>query len=223
MQSGQSLLTGEGLTLVAGGVQLREGISFTLQKGERVAVAGPSGSGKTTLLRAVCGLDDPGAGTVRLLGKTPEEWSWPAFRRRVLLMEQRPTLLEESVEASLRRPFSYRVAAGQAFPRERAQALLERLGVGQSRMTQNARALSVGQQQRVCLIRALLLQPDVLLLDEPTSALDPQSVQLVEALLDEEAQARGLAALVVTHDPRQANEWCHRRLELGDFPVGSAT
>lgn len=215
------LLEVERLAITAGGVRLCENITFTLVPGERIAVVGPSGSGKTTLLRALCGLDDAAAGTARLQGKTPEDWTWPLFRRNVILVEQKPALLEETVESVLRRPFQYRAAANASFPEARACELLDRLAVGAERMTQPARSLSVGQQQRVCLVRALLLHPLVLLLDEPTSALDTEAVAAVEALLEEEGATRGLAALVVTHDLRQVQEWCHRRLDLRAFAPGT--
>jgi len=213
------LLEAYRLAITAGGVRLCENITFTVQAGERVAVVGPSGSGKTTLLRALCGLEDAVEGTVRLQGKMPEEWTWPLFRRRVILVEQKPALLDETVEEALRRPFQYRAAANAPFPEARARELLHRLTVGADRMTQAARALSVGQQQRVCLVRALLLNPLVLLLDEPTSALDTEAIAAVEVLLNDEGATRGLAALIVTHDSRQAQEWCHRRLDLRTFAL----
>lgn len=211
------LLRLEGLAVQAGGVPLLRGIDLSLFPGELVALTGPSGCGKTTLLRAICGLNNPLEGRVLLQGKTAENWGWPAFRRQVLLVEQRPLVLEATVEENLKRPFGYRsaVAAGQTFSREAAKRLLERVGLGGGeRLSQKARSLSVGQQQRLCLVRALLLEPLVLLLDEPTSALDTDAATVVELLIREYATERGMAALLVTHDTRQADTWCDRR-----FPV----
>lgn len=201
------------VTVGAGDVRLLQGINFDLEAGERVALTGPSGCGKTTLLRCICGLDDAVAGDITLQGRDGIAWGWPQFRRKVLLVDQRPTLLDDSVRENLQRPFAYR-AALKSFPHEHAGALLDRLGVGAHRMGQNAHSLSIGQQQRLCLIRALLLEPLVLLLDEPTSALDVAAAGDVEDVLREEAEASGLAALIVTHHQRQAEDWCHRRLDL---------
>jgi putative ABC transport system ATP-binding protein len=206
------------LAVAAGDIRLLENIDFELHAGELVALTGPSGCGKTTLLRAICGLEDPAAGQVLLRGRLAEAIGWPQFRRSVVLVEQRPVLFDTSVEANLRRPFTYR-ACGSPFPAERAQALLHRLGIGAHRLRQNARSLSVGQQQRLCLIRALLLDPLVLLLDEPTSALDRDAVADVEDLIREQAEQRGLAALIVTHDRAQADGWCHRRFDLSAHRV----
>ena len=77
--------------------------------------------------------------------------------------------------------------------------------------------LSVGQQQRLCLARALLLEPLVLLLDEPTSALDEAAVVWVEEVVRDHAREHGAAALIVTHSSRQAARWCQRRLDLSEY------
>ena len=213
------LLALRNLSVAAGGQRLLEGVSFELQAGELVALVGPSGCGKTTLLRALCALDDATAGEVKLRGRAAREWGWAEFRRRVLLVDQRPVLFDDSLEANLRRPFGYR-SARAAFSRERAAALLERVGVGAQRLSQNARSLSIGQQQRASLVRALLLEPDVFLLDEPTSALDGQAIVEVEALIGEELRARGAAALVVTHSRAQAQNWCDREIDVAHWVNG---
>ena len=207
------LLEACNLTITAAGTPLHTGFSFLLEPGELVAVTGPSGAGKTTLLRTVCGLQDPAAGEILLQGRPAAEWGWPQFRRRLVLVSQKPVLLAMTVEDNLRQPFTYR-AADTPFPEALARGLLDELGVGASCWTQDAQTLSVGQQQRVSLIRALLLEPLALCLDEPTSALDPVSAGLVQALLSRLAAGRGLAALVVTHSPQQAQEWCSRQIAL---------
>ncbi|MFO7627427.1 MAG: ATP-binding cassette domain-containing protein [Candidatus Fermentibacteraceae bacterium] len=205
------------ISVSAGGKVLVSGIGITLEKGEMVALCGPSGCGKTTLLRAVAGLDDLTGGLVLLNGSTPNEIGWPHFRRRVVLVDQRPVLLPGSVRDNLALPFTYAVSAGTAFPVEEAHALLETFGVTRDRFAQEARTLSQGQQQRVCLARAFLLKPEVLLLDEPTSALDPEAVSSVENSLRTETLRRGLSALIVTHDREQARRLCDRAVDLSDF------
>jgi putative ABC transport system ATP-binding protein len=165
------------------------------------------------LLRTVCGLQDPAAGEILLEGRDAAAWGWPLFRRKLVLVSQKPILLAMTVEDNLRRPFTYH-AADAPFPVMEARRLLDELGVGTSCWTQDAQTLSVGQQQRVSLIRALLLAPLALCLDEPTSALDPVSAACVEALLSRLAAERGMVALVVTHSPQQAQEWCSRQIRL---------
>lgn len=206
-----------GLAVSAGGIMLLSGIDLTLSKGEMIAVCGPSGCGKTSLLRAVAGLDDPAAGTVLLDGSSPFATGWPRFRRRVVLVDQRPVLIPGTVRDNLMLPFRYSISGGLGFPAGEALSLLETFGVSGDRFSQEARTLSQGQQQRVCLVRSFLLKPDVLLLDEPTSALDPGAVSSVEKTLADETRRRGLSALVVTHDREQAGRLCDRVLDLSAY------
>ena len=201
------------LAVRAGEIVIQRKISLELHPGELVAVTGPSGSGKTTLLRTIAGLQDPADGTIELGGREPAAWGWPAFRRKVVLVSQQPALFDQTVADNLRRPFEYR-SSQSTFPAERAREMLDRLDVGADRMEQGAKTLSIGQQQRISLIRALLLEPAMVCLDEPTSALDPDSTDLVEKLISEESSRRGLAALIVTHNEQQVTRWCRRRLVI---------
>ena len=212
------LLTVRNVSVAAGGAPLLQGVSFDLNRGELVALTGPSGAGKTTLLRAICALDDATSGEVKLENQTPAQWGYPEFRRRVLLVDQRPILFDASLEANLRRPFSYACAPAE-FPRQRAEMLLERVGLHAAKLAQNARSLSIGQQQRASLVRALLLEPSVFLMDEPTSALDGEAVAEVESLIRQELAARGAAGLVVTHSRAQAQAWCDRELDVAIWRV----
>ncbi len=206
------------LAVSAGGVPLLAGVGLALEPGEAVGVVGPSGSGKTTLLRALALLSDPVRGEVTLRGRGPADWGYPEWRRRVSLVAQRPELLDDTVRQNLARPFGYRTSLG-AFPEERAKRALAELGLD-DRLDQAAPTLSEGQQQRVSLVRALLVEPDVLLLDEPTSALDARAVRAVEALVTRDVSERGAAALVVTHDAEQAERWCDRVVDLARFAAG---
>ncbi len=197
------------------------GLSLTVGRGEAVAVTGPSGCGKTTLLRSIVGLIDPLNGTVTLDDKTPPVVGWPTFRSRVCLVPQRPTLTDHTIQSNLARPFNFKSTAGHYDP-DRARALLDRAGLSDE-VGRSAATLSQGQQQRVCLVRSLLIAPDVLLLDEPTSALDSEAVKLVEALLANEMAERGLSVLIATHDTTQAQRFCTRVLDLSPLCVNKKT
>ena len=214
-------LEARGITVAAGGRTLLQGLDLSLAAGEARVLTGPSGCGKSTLLRALAGLDDACEGSIQLEGKGPSDWGWPEYRRRILLSFQKPIFLEASPEENLRRPFAYRHAPGP-FPGERARRLADELGLGAAWNAADARRLSQGEQQRLALIRALLLEPDVLLLDEPTAALDTASAALVEGLLLAESERRGLALLMVSHDPVQAGRLGAPVLNLALHMTGEA-
>ncbi len=209
----KALFTADAITVAVDGQILLEDMSFRLEPGQLLAITGPSGCGKTMLLRSLAGLIDPVAGQLRLNGETPQQLGWPAYRRRVLLVHQQPVLTPGTIRDNLERPFRYRAAASP-WDEYAATGLLERLHLEADRLDQHAESLSVGQQQRVCLIRALLLRPDVLLLDEPTSALDDTARDAVEAIIREVAAERAATAVIVTHDAAQAGRWCDAQLAL---------
>jgi len=201
---------------------LIEGLCLQLHAGQRLAVAGPSGLGKTTLLRSFAVLADPMAGQMTHEGKTPQQWGYPAFRQRVMLVAQRPVLGEGSVEHHLRRAFGFAASRGERYDAKQASEWLAALGLRQDVLSQEASKLSVGQQQRVALVRGLLLGPRVLLLDEPTSALDEAAADQVGALLEQLGQQQGLAALIVTHQPQFIERWCDGVVDLASNAVGNS-
>lgn len=203
----------EGFAVSANGIPLLQDVAISLGTGELAALTGPSGCGKTTLLRAIAGLIDPVAGSVRLRGQTPETLGWPAFRRRVILVAQRPVLLEGTVRQNLSRAFRYG-AAKAVFDEPRALDLMAQLLLEPGRMTQEALSLSEGQRQRICLLRALLAEPDVVLLDEPSSALDDAAAEAVDEVVRREARRRGLAALIVSHERGRITARCDRVIDL---------
>jgi len=207
----ESLLSLEDVGVEVAGVSLLRGVSLSVDQGEITGLYGPSGCGKSSLLRCVAGLSDPSAGKVRFEGKYDD---WPSYRRQVVLVAQQPALLDATVEENLARVFTYQSAEG-IFPRNEAEELLDRLEVGAQRLDQPARSLSVGQQQRVCLIRALLIRPSVLLLDEPASALDDAAIDLVETLLRDSIEENRCGGIVlVTHDREQIERLCDTSTDL---------
>ncbi|MDZ7817032.1 MAG: ATP-binding cassette domain-containing protein [Planctomycetota bacterium] len=208
------------MTVALGDTVLLKGFEISLSKGECVAILGPSGSGKTTLLRTITGLIDAPRGNILYRGKPREEFTFPAFRRKAVLVEQQPSLFDMSVEKNLRKPFEYHSARNGGFDEERAKNLLKRVGLA-DRWNQNATSLSVGQQQRLALVRGLLVEPEMLLLDEPTSALDAAAVDMVEGMLCEEMRGIGCTALVVSHSEEQAERMCGRKIRLDEYMTGN--
>jgi putative ABC transport system ATP-binding protein len=174
------------------GVELLSGVDLAVCRGAIAVVAGPSGSGKSTLLRVANRLEVPSAGTVRLDGVDASSIDPRELRRRVGMVFQRPVLFAGTVRDNLH------VADGGADDVELAE-LLAQVGLSASFLDRVGDDLSGGEAQRVCIARALLTRPEVLLMDEPTSSLDPDSRRGIEALAGELAAA-GLGLVWVSHD-----------------------
>jgi len=203
---------------------LLDDVSLEIAPGERLAVVGPSGSGKTLLLRALALLDPFDRGEVRWRDRPVRRDEIPAFRRQALYLHQRPALLEETVEAALRRPFSLRSHRAGQFDRDRVLHWLGQLERDGSFLDKRARDLSGGEIQITSLLRAIQLDPALLLLDEPTAALDARTTsnteQLVERWVEESPGAR--AFVWVSHDADQARRVARRTLRVdGGRVVGS--
>jgi putative ABC transport system ATP-binding protein len=162
------------------------------------SIVGPSGSGKSTLLRLLNRLADPDSGKVVYEGKGVCEYDPLALRREVSLVPQLPALIEGTVHDNV--AYGPRLA-GHSFD---ARSCLELAGLDPDFESRDAAKLSVGEQQRVMLARALALDPRVLLLDEPTSALDRVARDAVESTLRGLRTRTAISTVVVTHDMDQA-------------------
>jgi len=191
------ILPGEarGLVYQIGNRRLIDGVNLTLSGSSLSIVMGPNGAGKSLLLRLLHGLIQPNSGSVSWGGEPLSE----PIRKRQAMVFQRPVLLRRSVAANLRFVLRLRGRAGK----ERTQELLRYVGLeGQAR--QPARMLSGGEQQRLALARALVLEPQVLFLDEPTASLDPASTAVIEGIV-KSVHERGTKIIFVTHDLGQAH------------------
>jgi putative ABC transport system ATP-binding protein len=161
-------------------------------------LAGPSGSGKSTMLRLLDRLADPDSGRVLYEGMDVRERDPLALRREVSLVPQLPALIDGTVHDNV--AYGPRLA-GHSFD---TRSCLELAGLDSSFAERDASKLSVGEQQRVMLARALALEPQVLLLDEPTSALDEAARDAVEATLRQLHSRTAISSVLVTHDMAQA-------------------
>jgi putative ABC transport system ATP-binding protein len=196
--------------LTRGGRPVLDTVSAGIPVGA-TAIVGPSGSGKSTLLRLLDRLADPDSGEIDYRGKPLAEYDPLALRREVSLVPQLPALLEGTVESNLR------YAAGLAGRELDTARCLRLAGLGPEFAGRDVAKLSVGEQQRAMLARALAQEPDVLLLDEPTSALDHAARDAIEAALAELRRELEISVVLVSHDPEQArrlSDWVVR-LEAG--------
>jgi putative ABC transport system ATP-binding protein len=203
---------------------LLDHVSLTVNAGDRLAVAGPSGAGKTLLLRAMAMLDPLDEGSVSWQGRILRPADIPNFRRSAIYLHQRAVLpgdgaRGDTVEAALRRPLALAVHRRRQFDRPRIVAWLDQLGRGPSFLEQPLTGLSGGEIQIVALLRAIQLEPRILLLDEPTAAIDSTAAAAVEQLVGRwwSESPRDRATVWVTHDAAQTSRVAQRivRMENG--------
>jgi putative ABC transport system ATP-binding protein len=187
--------------------------------GEVLVIVGPSGGGKSTLLRLFNRLLEPDSGKILLAGKNIQTLDPPLLRARIPLVAQKPYLFSGTVRDNLHASAKLRRAELPDLNDANLQELLELCQVNQSWIDRDARKLSIGQQQRICLARALLGPCQALLLDEPTSALDRPTADLLAQTFRELARQKNLAIIVVTHDLRLAEHCAHRMALLLDGSV----
>jgi len=179
-------------------VPILKDVSFEVDRGASLTLVGPSGSGKSTLLRCLNRLEEPTQGRVRFNGREITSLNPLDLRRRAGLVLQTPVLFEGTVGDNLRmQPASARADLSQ--PRL-ARALAE-VGLDAGFLDRDGATLSGGEKQRVTIARALLGDPEALLLDEPTAALDPPNAALVVETISALRESRGFTIVAVTHQP----------------------
>jgi putative ABC transport system ATP-binding protein len=191
-------------------------VSLNLAAGERIVIVGPSGSGKTLLLRSLACLDPLDAGTLRWRGAAISRQAVPVFRSQVIFLHQRPALIEGTVTENLQYPFSFSVHKQRRFDEPRVREWLQLMGRDPDFLQKSSRDLSGGEAQITALVRAMQLDPEVLLLDEPTAALDRASAQAVERCVTEWfRQAPQQRTVVwVSHNEQQAQRMADRLIQL---------
>jgi tungstate transport system ATP-binding protein len=203
----------DGLTLRYGDRAVLEIDRLEVHAGEVLCLVGPTGAGKSTLLRLLAGLERPSAGRLRLGTSRLDERDLPLdVRRRLTLVFQRPLLLAGTVRGNVEYGLRLR---GLGRCRPRVDAALSRLGLD-GLAARTAHTLSGGEAQLVALARALVLEPEVLLLDEPTAHLDPARVALVEGVVRDDHSRRGTTLVWATHNLFQARRVADRAALLLD-------
>ncbi|MEG2930605.1 MAG: amino acid ABC transporter ATP-binding protein [Ruthenibacterium sp.] len=193
------------------------GITETIQKGEKVAVIGPSGSGKSTFLRCLNLLERPTGGEIWFEDQciTDPKCEVDAVRRRIGMVFQHFNLFPHlTVKQNITlAPVQLKIMT-QEQADEKAMQLLQRIGL-LDKANAYPNMLSGGQKQRVAIVRALAMNPDVMLFDEPTSALDPEMVGEVLDLIREVAN-EGMTMVIVTHEMGFAREVATRVLFMDE-------
>lgn len=187
----------EDVSLSRGGAEVLMHVTAELPRGS-CCVWGPSGAGKSSLLRLLNRLADPDSGRVLFHGDDLRGLDPLEVRRRVVLVPQVPAPIPGTVADNVRYGARLRRRDVDVGP------LLDHVALPRSYAERGAGRLSVGEQQRLMLARALALEPEVLLLDEPTSALDEAARDAIEATIAHVGAELGVSLVVVTHDLAQA-------------------
>lgn len=198
-----SVVETRGLSVYLGGEQILSEINTEVAAGEMVGVIGPNGAGKTTFLRVLLGLVKPSAGEVKIFGYSPDKLG--RIRNKIGYLPQRhlhdqhfPLSVRDVVMTGLVSPGSLGCFFSR-LQREKARQCLEKVGLSGLQNKYFAE-LSGGQQQRTFLARALVKEPDLLLLDEPNSGLDFSAQNCFFILLQKLQQKLGLTVVMVSHD-----------------------
>ncbi len=217
MSADDVLIKAEGLEKSFGKIEVLKGINTEIHKGEVVVIIGPSGSGKSTFLRTLNLLEEPTGGKIYFEGIdiTDPKININKHRQKMGMVFQQFNLFPNMtvLKNMTLAPIKLKKAT-KSEAEERALKLLERVGLA-DRANAYPSQLSGGQKQRVAIVRALCMQPDVMLFDEPTSALDPEMVgevlNVMKALADD-----GMTMAVVTHEMGFAREVADRVLFIDE-------
>ena len=208
----------KGLKKNYGGLQVLKGVDLTIDKGDCVVLVGPSGCGKSTFLRCLNRLEEPDGGEVIFNGKAVTDHDIDHVRQKMGMVFQHFNLFPHlTVKKNITLAPVKLGLMKQAEADAKAMELLERIGLADKADTY-PNMLSGGQKQRIAIVRALAMNPDVLLFDEPTSALDPEMVGEVLELMKELARS-GVTMVCVTHEMGFAREVASRVIFIDEGVV----
>lgn len=192
-----------------GGAEILNQASLDIEPGAYCLVRGPSGAGKSTLLRLLCLLEEPQSGRILFHGTPTTDLQPAMLRRSVAYVQQMPSLLPIPVRENLLLPFTFKANQALSKPSDTdLQAYLASFLLDCVDLETRADTLSVGQAQRVCLIRSLLLDPEVILMDEPTASLDASSARVV---LEKAAELnrQGMTVVMISHSEQKPDGVTH--------------
>ena len=192
---------------------LLQDISFTVRSAEIIAIVGASGAGKTSLLRLLNGLISPSQGKIYLEDRSLDNYQAVELRRRLVLASQEPKLLGMKVIDALAYPLRLQQRS-ESFIQTQIDRWIDLLPIPAELLSKTELQLSLGQRQLIAIARALIMQPQILILDEPTSALDVATAANLLKVLKQLNQEQNLTILIVNHQLEQMQGFCNRLLLL---------
>jgi lipopolysaccharide export system ATP-binding protein len=200
------LLEVRGLVKSYGRRRVVDGVDFYVDPGEIVGLLGPNGAGKTTTFRMACGMIDPDAGNVTLGGI--DVTKWPMFRRSKeggmgYLAQESSVFRKLSVQNNLLGVMEL-LGMNRKVRKQRAEELMEQFGITKLRSSR-AMSLSGGERRRLEIARALVSDPQIILLDEPFTGIDPVTIDSIQAII-RDLRDRGISILITDHQVRETLE-----------------
>ena len=211
------ILTVKNICVRYGSIEVLHDVTFTVEKGDYVALVGPNGAGKTTLVKTVLGLSGRYSGTAELFGqdrKSFHDWG------RIGYLPQRVHAFDPLFPAKVKEVVGLGLLSQKHFPKRftsedtsKIRQTLDLMGIADL-ADKLIGELSGGQQQRVFLARALVSDPELIILDEPGTALDPQSRESFFEFIKKLNEERGMAIILITHDTAQIGQYAKKMLYL---------
>jgi lipopolysaccharide export system ATP-binding protein len=201
-----ALLKARGLVKTYGRRRVVDGVDFEVHPGETVGLLGPNGAGKTTTFRMVCGMIDPDAGHVTLVGK--DVTNWPMCRRAKeggmgYLAQESSVFRKLSVQKNLLGVMEM-LGMSRRVRNRRAEELMEQFGIAKLRRSK-AMSLSGGERRRLEIARSLVSTPQIILLDEPFTGIDPVTIDSIQGII-RDLRDRGISILITDHQVRETLE-----------------
>lgn len=195
-----------------------DNINFEIKKGDRIVIIGPSGCGKSTLLRCINGLEIPTSGEIIYNGKNIKEFNQNIIRQRVGMVFQKFNLFNHLTvqENIVLAPIKLKLLTKQE-AEKKVTRLLDSIKLS-DKINKYPAMLSGGEQQRVAIIRSLMLSPEILLFDEPTSALDPEMINEVLELMRTIADD-GMTMVVVSHEMNFAKSFANKVIFMNEGKI----
>ncbi len=197
--------------------EVLSGISFTIEKGDYIALAGPNGAGKTTLVRLILGLEEKREGTIEIFGKDSagfREWG------KIGYLPQEVNVFNPLFPATVKEVVGLGLLSHKSFPKKFTLGdetkIIRTLGLMDISYLRDKLVgeLSGGQQQRVFLARALVSDPELLILDEPSTALDPKTREHFFGLVERLNKDKGVTLIIITHDTAHIGQYAGKLLYL---------
>ena len=220
MENNKEILKIENLNLEIGTVKILKDISFTVQKKEIIALLGPSGSGKSSLLKSINMLNTPSCGQIKYHNNDIQEISPMALRKKIGYVLQKPTLFGNDVMENLKYPCELHQ---KVFDINLVEFYLKKVNLKPDILEKKPNELSGGEQQRISLVRTLLLEPEMILLDEVTSALDEDNTLLIEELIKYENENNELTVIFISHNNEQAKRLAQKVIYMEEGVIKEFT